>query len=57
MLVAGLFLSEFVSEGVDWVHLDIAGPSFATTASGYNSKGGTGVIVRTILATLTDLGR
>ena len=55
MLVAGVFLSDFVAEGVEWVHLDIAGPSFATSPSGYNPKGGTGVIVRTIVATLTDL--
>ncbi|MCW2539716.1 MAG: leucyl aminopeptidase [Frankiales bacterium] len=55
MLVAGLFLAEFVAEGVEWVHLDIAGPSFANSASGYNARGGTGAIVRTILATLTDL--
>jgi len=55
MLVAGVFLSEFVADGVQWVHLDIAGPSFATAASGYNAKGGTGVIVRTLLATIADL--
>src|SRR6202043_3027697 len=28
MLVAGLFLREFVPEGVRWAHLDIAGPAF-----------------------------
>ncbi len=55
MLVAGVFLSEFVPDGLPWVHLDIAGPSFATAASGYNPKGGTGVIVRTIVAALTDI--
>jgi leucyl aminopeptidase len=55
MLVAGLFLFEFVAEGVEWVHLDIAGPSFASVPTGYTPKGGTGVIVRTIVATLTDL--
>jgi leucyl aminopeptidase len=57
MLVAGVFLSEFVAQGVEWVHLDIAGPSFAATPTGYTHKGGTGVIVRTILATLTDLSQ
>ncbi|HEY2041077.1 MAG TPA: leucyl aminopeptidase [Jatrophihabitans sp.] len=56
MLVAGVFLSDFVGPGLPWVHLDIAGPSFASAASGYTPKGGTGVIVRTILATLTELG-
>ncbi|MGX7680491.1 leucyl aminopeptidase [Jatrophihabitans sp. DSM 45814] len=55
MLVAGVFLSDFVAEGVEWVHLDIAGPSFAGAPSGYTPKGGTGVIVRTIVATLADL--
>ena len=28
MLVAGLFLREFVGEGMPWAHLDIAGPAF-----------------------------
>ena len=28
MLVAGLFLREFVPDGVPWAHIDIAGPSF-----------------------------
>ena len=27
-LVAGLFLREFVGEGITWAHLDIAGPAF-----------------------------
>jgi leucyl aminopeptidase len=57
MLVGGVFLSEFVPDGVEWVHLDIAGPSFVTAPSGYNHKGGTGVIVRTIMATLTELAQ
>ncbi|MEO7259876.1 MAG: leucyl aminopeptidase [Jatrophihabitantaceae bacterium] len=55
MLVGGTFLKDFVTEGVEWVHLDIAGPAFLQSASGYNSQGGTGVIVRTILASLIDL--
>ncbi len=55
MLVAGVFLADFVAEGVEWVHLDIAGPSFVPSPSGYTPKGGTGVIVRTIVATLADV--
>jgi leucyl aminopeptidase len=55
MLVGGTFLKDFVADGVEWVHLDIAGPAFLHSASGYNAQGGTGVIVRTILASLTDL--
>jgi len=55
MLVGGTFLDTFVPDGLDWVHLDIAGPAFVKSASGYNLEGGTGVIVRTILASLTDI--
>jgi leucyl aminopeptidase len=55
MLVGGTFLQHFIPDGLDWVHLDIAGPAFLQSASGYNSQGGTGVIVRTIVASLTDL--
>ncbi|RZS89583.1 leucyl aminopeptidase [Motilibacter rhizosphaerae] len=51
MLVAGLFLKEFVAEGVPWAHLDIAGPAFNEgEAYGYTPKGGTGAAVRTLLA-------
>ena len=28
MLTAGLFLKEFVGEGIPWAHVDIAGPAF-----------------------------
>ena len=57
MMLAATFLRDFVAEDVQWVHLDIAGPSFVDTASGYDHRGGTGVIVRTILATLTELAQ
>ncbi|MCU1688470.1 MAG: pepA [Jatrophihabitantaceae bacterium] len=56
MLVAGHFLSTFVPTGLPWVHLDIAGPAWnAGGPHGYTPKGGTGVIVRTMLATLEEL--
>ena len=56
MLLAGVFLREFVPEGLPWAHLDIAGPAFHTGAPyGYTGKGGTGVPVRTLLAVLTDI--
>ena len=56
MLVGGHFLAEFVPDGLPWVHIDIAGPSYNTGAPwGYNPKGGTGVPVRTLLATIEDL--
>ncbi|HEX6356543.1 leucyl aminopeptidase [Actinophytocola sp.] len=56
MLAAGIFLREFVAEGVPWVHFDIAGPAFnAGGPWGYTAKGGTGVPVRTIAALLADI--
>ncbi|WP_435061331.1 leucyl aminopeptidase [Amycolatopsis thermoflava] len=56
MLAAGIFLREFVAEGLPWAHIDIAGPSFNTGAPwGYTGKGGTGVPVRTIAAVLADI--
>jgi leucyl aminopeptidase len=56
MLVGGHFLAEFVPAGLPWAHIDIAGPGYNTTAPwGYTPKGGTGVPVRTILATIEAL--
>ncbi|QKW06078.1 leucyl aminopeptidase [Streptomyces sp. NA04227] len=50
-LVAGLFLKEFVAEGISWAHLDIAGPAYNEQAPfGYTPKGGTGTAVRTLVA-------
>ncbi|MGW0605610.1 leucyl aminopeptidase [Streptomyces sp. NPDC002640] len=49
-LVAGLFLREFVGEGIAWAHLDIAGPAFNEGKPfGYTPKGGTGSAVRTLV--------
>jgi leucyl aminopeptidase len=49
-LVAGLFLKEFVGEGIPWAHLDIAGPAFNEGgAFGYTPKGGTGSAIRTLV--------
>jgi leucyl aminopeptidase len=56
MLVGAAFLSDFVPDGLPWVHLDIAGPAFNQgSAYGYTPKGGTGAGVRTVVAALTDL--
>ena len=56
MLSAGLFLREFVAEGVQWAHVDIAGPAYNDGgAEGYIPKGATGVPVRTLLAVLEDI--
>jgi leucyl aminopeptidase len=56
MLVAGLFLREFVPAGVRWVHLDIAGPAYHEGgAYGYVTKGGTGAAVRTLVQIAVDV--
>jgi len=50
-LYAAAFLREFVSAGVPWAHLDIAGPSYNEGEPfGYTPKGGTGAAVRTLVA-------
>jgi len=55
MLVGGIFLREFVPDALPWAHLDIAGPSWnGGEPYGYTPKGGTGVMVRTLLALLED---
>jgi leucyl aminopeptidase len=57
MLTAGLFLQDFVPEGVKWAHLDIAGPAYNQgEPHGYTPKGGTGVPVRTLVQLVEDLG-
>jgi leucyl aminopeptidase len=56
MLVAGVYLREFVADGVQWAHIDIAGPSYNTGGPwGYTGKGGTGVPTRTMFAVLEDI--
>ena len=56
MLVAGLFLKDFVLEGQRWAHLDIAGPSWnASSEHGYTPKGGTGHAVRTLVKVAEDM--
>jgi leucyl aminopeptidase len=56
MLVAGVFLREFVADGVAWTHIDVAGPAYNTgSAWGYTAKGATGVPTRTMFAVLEDI--
>jgi leucyl aminopeptidase len=56
MLAAAHFLAEFVPDGVQWAHLDVAGPAYNPGEPwGYTPKGGTGAPVRTLLAVLEDI--
>jgi leucyl aminopeptidase len=58
MLVAGVYLREFVADGVQWAHIDVAGPSYNTGGPwGYTGKGGTGVPTRTMFAVLEDIAQ
>jgi leucyl aminopeptidase len=55
-LSAGIFLKEFVADGVKWVHLDIAGTAFnESEPHGYTPKGGTGAAVRTLVQLAEDM--
>ncbi len=56
MLVAGIYLREFVADGVQWAHIDVAAPAYNTGGPwGYTGKGGTGVPTRTMFAVLEDV--
>ncbi|HHT40101.1 MAG TPA: leucyl aminopeptidase [Actinomyces sp.] len=49
MLVAGIFLQDFVADKA-WAHIDIAGPSFNEEAAwGANNKGATGMSLLTLV--------
>jgi leucyl aminopeptidase len=51
MMVAGLFLKEFIAAELPWLHLDIAGPAYNEgEAYGYTPVGGTGVALRSLVA-------
>ncbi len=47
-ITAGKFLEKFVS-GKPWVHLDIAGPAFASSNKPHREGGATGVMLRTLV--------
>ena len=51
-LTAGLFLRDFVGDGIPWAHLDIAGPAWLDEPYDESPKGGTGFGVRTLIALL-----
>lgn len=52
-ITAGKFLEHFVGD-FPWLHLDVAGPAFRTTAAGYRPKGGTGFGVRLLVEYLSN---
>jgi leucyl aminopeptidase len=48
-ITSSLFLEGFVGAGVPWAHLDIVGPAHADEDVEEVSRGGTGIMVRTLL--------
>jgi leucyl aminopeptidase len=52
-LVAGVFLREFVGDGIPWAHLDIAGPAESREDDVELGKGATGFGVRTLVELLS----
>jgi len=53
-VTAAKFLEKFV-DSTPWVHLDIAGPSFASSNKSHREGGGTGCMVRTLVAAAESL--
>ena len=52
-ITAALFIKEFTGD-LPWVHMDIAGTAWAEDAKPYQSKGATGVAVRTLAELALD---
>lgn len=38
-ITAGLFLKQFIEEGVEWAHIDIAGPAWSDSEGGATGFG------------------
>ena len=56
MLQGGVFLAQFVSEGLPWAHIDIAGPAYHSgEPTGDWSKGATGAPLRTLVELVEEL--
>lgn len=56
MEFAGTYLKQFIPAGVEWAHIDVAGPAWnGGGARGYTLPRATGVPTRTIIAALVDI--
>jgi len=51
-IIAALFLKEFVKEGAQWAHLDIAGVDFTASGYKYTEHGATAFGLKTIVETV-----
>ncbi|WP_424767198.1 leucyl aminopeptidase [Paenibacillus sp. sgz302251] len=52
-ITGGLFIGHF-AEGLPWVHLDIGGTAWLESSRGWEPKGATGVMVRTLIELVTQ---
>ncbi|MDH6237030.1 leucyl aminopeptidase [Cryobacterium sp. CG_9.6] len=58
MLLAGVFLKEFVAPNIPWAHVDIAGPAQNSGSPwGFTGVGPTGVSVRALIRLAEDFSR
>lgn len=55
-ITAGLFIGHF-AEDKPWVHLDVAGTAFLSSARKWEPKGATGVMVRTLFQLISEKDR
>lgn len=55
-ITAGAFIEAFTN-GLPWVHIDIAGPADGDKDHGYHVKGATGASTRTLIQLAQDLSR
>lgn len=55
-ITAAKFLQRFVGD-VPWAHLDIAGPSFSSSGTGWRDSGATACMVRSLIAWLAAAGK
>lgn len=53
-ITGGLFIGHF-ADNLPWVHLDIGGTAWLETARGWEPKGATGVMVRTLIELLAKV--
>ena len=55
VIAAAVFLKEFIKDGIDWVHLDIASTAWIENEKPYMAKGPVGVGVRTLVKFVENL--
>ncbi len=55
VIAAAVFLKEFIKDGIDWAHLDIASTAWTESEKPYIAKGPTGVGVRTLVKLVENL--